>query len=160
MDFRQKQRTIRCIVVGDSGIERENVSNKYLEEITFRDIHGNISHYNTDVEVKGEKLQLTLRDFGGEESFPSYMLSGYDYDSQRWYAGGDGQPLFDIVLLVFDMYDGNSLLNARFKWLPYIRELSKKIPIVLASMERAMNKTMIHGLLNQKLHMQLNVSHQ
>ena len=117
-------RTIKCMMVGDTGVGKTCAVEMFTKKNAVENCTptAKLMKYQNDLSIDNEKVSLEIWDTPGEDDYISLRKRCY--------------PLTDVILLVFSMVDRKSLDNVRLKLFLEVKENTKKVPIVLAGMQK------------------------
>ena len=109
----EDEETIKIILIGNSGVGKTAIINRFDTDKFIKDIPSTISSsfIVKQIEIDGKKLILNIWDTAGQERFKNITAS--------YYRGGNG------VLVVYDITDRDSFENLN-SWLIEIEKNANK----------------------------------
>ena len=108
----------KITLVGDSGVGKSSIIGRFVTGIFIKDMSSTAGlNYSQKIyEKNGKKINLNLWDTAGQEKFRSLGRNFYK-DSY-------------IVIIVYDITNKNSFINAKDIWYPEIKNYGEKFKIL------------------------------
>ncbi|XP_054454995.1 rho-related GTP-binding protein RhoG-like [Anoplopoma fimbria] len=110
--------SVRCVIVGDSGVGKSYLIYTYIKKIFPNEyVTGFYDTNCTEVDVNGQTVCLTLVDTAGRE----------EYDRLRPLCYTDA----NVIIICFSVASPTSYENVKSKWHPEVKLHCPKVPILL-----------------------------
>ena len=113
-----RDRTIKCVVVGDGAVGKTCLLISYTQnKFPSEYVPTVFDNYAVNVMISGEPVMLGLFDTAGQE----------EYDRMRPLS----YPEANVFLICFSTVNPSSFENVKAKWLPEVKLHCPNVPIVL-----------------------------
>lgn len=110
--------SVKCVVVGDSGVGKTNLLFTYIRKIFPKDYKpGYIDLYRTQLNVDSQIVNLSLGDTAGSE----------EYDRLRPFSYNE----VNVIIICFSIDSPTSYENVKRKWHPEVKDHCPNVPILL-----------------------------
>ncbi|XP_045924856.1 rho-related GTP-binding protein RhoG-like [Micropterus dolomieu] len=110
--------SVKCVVVGDSGVGKTNLLFTYIRKI-FPKEPGYIDLYRTQLNVDSQIVNLSLGDTAGSE----------EYDRLRPLSYNE----VNVIIICFSIDSPTSYENVKRKWHQEVKDHCPNVPILLVA---------------------------